>query len=32
MNFMTIETTVQDFKLSNSFEEYEAYMKAPKQQ
>ena len=32
MNFMTIETTVLDFKLSNTFEEYEAYMKAPEQQ
>jgi hypothetical protein len=29
---MTIETTVLDFKLSNAFEEYEAYMKAPEQQ
>ncbi len=29
---MIIETTVLDFKLSNSFEEYEAHMKAPKQQ
>ena len=29
---MTIETTVLDFKLSNTFEEYEAYMKAPEQQ
>lgn len=32
MNFMNIETTVLDFKLSNTFEEYEAYMKAPEQQ
>ena len=32
MNFMTIETTVLDFKLSNTFEEYEAHMKAPEQQ
>ena len=29
---MTIETTVLDFKLSNAFEEYEAYMKEPEQQ
>ena len=29
---MTIETTVLDFKLSNTFEEYEAYMNAPQQQ
>ena len=29
---MTIETTVLDFKLSNTFEEYEAYMNAPDQQ
>ncbi len=29
---MTIETTVLVFKLSNTFEEYEAYMKAPEQQ
>ena len=29
---MTIETTVLDFKLSNTFEEYKAYMKAPEQQ
>ena len=28
---MTIETTVLNFKLSNTFEEYEAYMKAPEQ-
>ena len=28
---MPIETTVLDFKLSNTFEEYEAYMNAPKQ-
>ena len=27
-----IETTVLDFKLSNSFEEYKAYMLAPQQQ
>ena len=26
------ETTVLDFKLSNSFEEYKAYMLAPEQQ
>ena len=32
MNFMTIETTVLDFKLSNTFEEYEAHMNAPQQQ
>ena len=31
-NFMTIETTVLDFKLSNTFEEYKAYMNAPEQQ
>ena len=30
--FMSIETTVLDFKLSNTFEEYEAYMNAPEQQ
>jgi len=29
---MTIETTVLDFKLSNTFEKYEAFMKAPEQQ
>ena len=29
---MTIETTVLDFKLSNTFEEYEAHMNAPEQQ
>ena len=29
---MTIETTVLDFKLSNTFEEYEAYMNAAEQQ
>ena len=29
---MAIETTVLDFKLSNTFEEYEAYMNAPEQQ
>ena len=29
---MNIETTVLNFKLSNTFEEYEAYMKAPEQQ
>ena len=29
---MLIETTVLDFKLSNSFEEYEAHMNAPEQQ
>jgi len=28
---MSIETTVLDFKLSNTFEEYEAHMKAPEQ-
>ena len=32
MNFMTIETTVLDFKLSNTFKEYKAYMKDPQQQ
>ena len=32
MNFMTIETTVLDFKLSNTFKEYEAHMKAPEHQ
>ena len=31
MYFMTIETTVLDFKLSNNFEEYEAHMNAPEQ-
>ena len=29
---MSIETTVLDFKLSNTFEEYEADMDAPEQQ
>ena len=29
---MSIETTVLDFKLSNTFEEYEAYMNATEQQ
>ena len=29
---MAIETTVLDFKLSNTFEEYKAYMNAPEQQ
>ena len=29
---MAIETTILDFKLSNSFEEYKAYMNASKQQ
>ena len=29
---MSIETTVLDFKLSNTFEEYEAYMNAKEQQ
>ena len=29
---MAIETTVLDFKLSNTFEEYQAHMNAPKQQ
>ena len=28
---MAIETTVLDFKLSNTFEEYEAHMNAPEQ-
>ena len=32
MYFMTIETTVLDFKLSNNFEEYEAHMNAAEQQ
>ena len=32
INIMTIETTVLDFKLSNTFEEYEAHMNAPEQQ
>ena len=32
MNFMAIETTVLDFKLRNTFEEYKAHMKAPVQQ
>ena len=30
--FMTIETTVLDFKLSKNFEEYKAHMNAPEQQ
>ena len=29
---MSIETTVLDFNLSNTFEEYEAHMNAPEQQ
>ena len=29
---MAIETTVLEFKLSNTFEEYEAHMNAPEQQ
>ena len=29
---MSIETTVLDFKLSNTFEKYEAHIKAPDQQ
>ena len=29
---MTIETTVLDFKLRNTFKEYKAHMNAPKQQ
>ena len=29
---MTIETTVLDFNLSNTFDEYEAHMNAPDQQ
>ena len=29
---MAIETTVLEFKLSNTFEEYKAYMNAPEQQ
>ncbi len=29
---MTIETTVLNFKLSNTYEEYETYMMAPEQQ
>ena len=29
---MSIETTVLDFKLSNTFEEYEAYMNSAEQQ
>ena len=32
MNFMITETTVLDFKLSNTFEEYKAHMKSPEQQ
>ena len=32
MNVMPIETTVLDFKLSNTFKEYEAHMKEPEQQ
>ena len=29
---MSIETTVLDFRLSNTFEEYKAHMNAPEQQ
>ncbi len=29
---MSIKTTVLDFKLSNTFEDYESHMKAPEQQ
>ena len=29
---MTIETTVLDFQLSNTFEKYESYMNAEEQQ
>ena len=29
---MTIETTILDFQLSNTFEQYESYMNADKQQ
>ena len=29
---MTIETTILDFQLSNTFEQYESYMKAKEQQ
>tara|TARA_B100000212_G_scaffold265041_1_gene204599 strand:+ start:1054 stop:1338 length:285 start_codon:yes stop_codon:yes gene_type:complete len=29
---MSIETTVLDFKISNTFEEYQAHMNAPEQQ
>ena len=29
---MSIETTILDFKLSNTFKEYEAHMNAPDQQ
>ena len=29
---MTIETTILDFQLSNTFEEYESHMNAKKQQ
>ena len=29
---MAIETTILDFKISNTFEEYEAHMNAPEQQ
>ena len=29
---MTIETTILDFQLSNSFEQYESYMNAKEQQ
>ena len=32
MNLMTIETTVLNFKLSNTFEEYQAHMMAAEQQ
>ena len=29
---MTIETTILDFQLSNTFEQYESYMNAEEQQ
>jgi len=29
---MTIETTILDFQLSNTYEEYESYMNAKEQQ
>ena len=29
---MSIETTILDFKLSNTFEEYKAHMNVPEQQ
>ena len=32
INSMTIETTILDFQLSNTFEQYESYMNAEEQQ